>query len=193
MTTTRHLQAPVSKRRDGRTKEQRKVAAALAKAKKEALSKDVHTAWGTIQGIVNELALKHNMKEKKVKKLILHLPGRIQSRTISDYNVFSHVTKLKINKGIKFNFSEKKTDSPLNSLPTETSSNKPLVEMQKICKEGYEAFKLLPDEEKEPFRQLLREKREADLRGARKLAKSVGQDVKHVSDKIHSMVLNLFA
>ena len=51
----------------------------------------------------------------------------------------------------------------------------------------------LPDEEKEPFRQLLREKREADLRGARKLAKSVGQDVKHVSDKIHSMVLNLFA
>ena len=42
--TARRLQAPARKRRDGRTKEQRKVAAALAKAKKEALSKDVHAA-----------------------------------------------------------------------------------------------------------------------------------------------------
>ena len=60
--------------------------------------------------------------------------------------------------------------------------------MQKICKDGYKAFKLLPNEEKEPFRQLLREKREAEQKGARKLAKSVGQDVKHVADKVNSLV-----
>ena len=47
---------------------------------------------------------------------------------------------------------------------------------------------MLPEEEKEPFRQLLREKREVELKGSRKLAKSVGQDVKHTTDKINSMV-----
>ena len=72
----------------------------------------------------------------------------------------------------------------------ESHENKSLAEMQKICKEGYETFKMLPEEEKEPFRQLLREKREVELKGSRKLAKSVGQDVKHVSDKVHSMVFS---
>ena len=76
------------------------------------------------------------------------------------------------------------------SVWTESPDSKSLVEMQQLCKEGYGAFKLLSEEEKEPFRQLLREKREAEFRGARKLAKSVGQDVKHVSDKVHSMVFS---
>ena len=60
--TARRLQAPARKRRDGRTKEQRKVAAALAKAKKEALSKDVHAAWESFQDVIGELALKQDRK-----------------------------------------------------------------------------------------------------------------------------------
>ena len=97
------LDAPLPKkrRRDTRTKEQRKAAAALAKAKKEALSGDLNDAWRKITDIIDELSLKHNMKEKKMKKLVFHLSGPLNARAISDYNVFSHITKLKIQQGAK--------------------------------------------------------------------------------------------
>ena len=69
---------------------------------------------------------------------------------------------------------------------------KSLTEMLKVCQKGYPAFKQLPPEEQEPILQLVREKREAELKGARKLMKSVGQDVKHVSDKVEKLVRTSF-
>lgn len=64
--------------------------------------------------------------------------------------------------------------------------------MLKLCQEGYPAFKNLSPEEQEPILQLVREKREAELKGTRKLAKSVGQDVRHASDKVHKLVRTSF-
>ena len=92
---------PQKQRRNTSTKERHKAAAAPAKAKKEALSKDLNVAWRKITDIIDELSLKHNMKEKKMKKLVFHLSGPLNARAISDYNVFSHITKLKIQQGAK--------------------------------------------------------------------------------------------
>ena len=103
LSTARRLEAPVKKGRDRRSKEQRKAAAALTKVKRDALTKDLNAAWEKIDDIIDELSLKHSMKQKKVKKLVLHLSGPLRSRKISDYNVFSHITKLKLNKGARCN------------------------------------------------------------------------------------------
>ena len=98
------LQAPVNRRRDNRTRSQRKAAAIRANANKKILKSDLRAVWKTIDNAVEELAIKHNMKSKKMKKLVLHLPGNLKSRDINLWNAYQHLTKVEINTGAMLQF-----------------------------------------------------------------------------------------
>ena len=60
--------------------------------------------------------------------------------------------------------------------------------MRAICLKGYETFKALPREEKEPFYELVKEKRLSEKEGVRISEKSKSQDIQHMSSKIMDIV-----
>ena len=60
--------------------------------------------------------------------------------------------------------------------------------MRAICLKGYETFKALSREEKEPFYELVKEKRLIEKKGLRISEKSKAQDIRHMSSKIMDIV-----
>ena len=60
--------------------------------------------------------------------------------------------------------------------------------MRAICLKGYETFKALSREEKEPFYELVKEKRLSEKEGVRISEKSKSQDIQHMSSKIMDIV-----
>ena len=103
---TARLQAPVNKRRGTRTSTQRKAADASARAKRKLLASDIKAIWKTFDSAIEELAIKHSMKSKKMKKLILHLPGNLKGRKISKWNAFQHLTRMESNTGTNLDFEQ---------------------------------------------------------------------------------------
>lgn len=93
------LYAKIRRRLETRSKEQRRTSALLGHMRKAALSEDVKLELTRQLETVADLANKHNVKQEKVKKLLMH-HRRSRKSSVNLWNVHFHAVGEEVNGGM---------------------------------------------------------------------------------------------